>query len=274
MITYLLGGGDLASGVAMRLHRAGMRLVIFELPQPLVVRRLVSFANAIFEGYTQVEEIKASHVLNADQARDALDQGYIPVVVDPHGHIWESLLASLNIQRPQVLVDGRMTKQAPDIDISVADLVIGLGPGFEAGKNCHAVIETNRGHTLGRVIWEGKPLADTGVPESIANQEQDRVLRAPADGPLIAYAEIGQRLSEGQLIAEVASQFVNAPFTGVLRGLIYPGVEVTKGLKIGDLDPRDDPSFSRTVSDKALAIGGGVIEAILADPELRRQLWV
>jgi xanthine dehydrogenase accessory factor len=166
-----------------------------------------------------------------------------------------------------------MTKKTPELEMDAADLVIGLGPGFVAGENCHAVIETNRGHTLGRVIWEGPPLADTGIPESVNHQGVSRVLRAPADGPLLAHAEIGEHLKAGQLVAEVAGRSVQAPFNGVLRGLIYPGVEVTVGLKIGDVDPRNDPRYCRLVSDKALAIGGSVLEAILSRPTLRPYLW-
>jgi xanthine dehydrogenase accessory factor len=157
--------------------------------------------------------------------------------------------------------------------MQAADLVIGLGPGYIAGENCHAVIETNRGHTLGRVIWEGAPQPDTGIPESVALHGLERVLRAPEDGPLEAYVQIGNHLEPGQLIAKVSGQSVLAPFRGVLRGLMYPGVHVWKGLKIGDIDPRDDAIYCRLVSDKSLAVGGGVLEAILSRPPLRPHLW-
>jgi xanthine dehydrogenase accessory factor len=157
--------------------------------------------------------------------------------------------------------------------MEAAPLVIGLGPGFFAGVNCHAVIETHRGHTLGRVIWQGAPEADTGVPESVIDRGAERVLRAPVDGKLEAHAEIGDHLEAGQPVAEVAGQVVLAPFRGVLRGLLYPGLFVKRGTKIGDVDPRDNPRYCKLVSDKSLAIGGGVLEAILSRADLRCRLW-
>lgn len=273
LIIYLRGGGDLASGVAVRLHRAGLRVVIAELPQPLVVRRLVSFANAVFSGQTRVEEIQAVRVPDVSETLAALDKRIIPVIVDPQARLLGSLRAALAPGAPLVLVDARMTKRAPELGIDSAELVIGLGPGFVAGLNCHAAIETNRGHSMGRVIWEGPPQADTGVPESVVRHSAERVLRAPADGLLEAHAQIGEHLEPGQLVAEVAGQPVKAPFRGVLRGLVYPGMPVLKGLKIGDVDPRDDPQHCRLVSDKSLAIGGSVLEAILSRPALRPHLW-
>jgi xanthine dehydrogenase accessory factor len=273
LFIYLRGGGDLASGVAVRLHRAGLQVVIAELPEPLVVRRLVSFANAVFTKQTRVEEIKAVRVSDAGEALSTLSEHIIPVIVDSHATQLEALHVAIAPEAPLVMVDGRMTKRTPELGIDSAALVIGLGPGFIAGQNCHAAIETNRGHSLGRVIWDGQPQADTGIPESVAHYRAERVLRAPADGLLTAHAQIGEHLEPGQLVAEVAGQAVQAPFQGVLRGLVYPGVHVKEGLKIGDVDPRDDPRYCRTVSDKSLAIGGGVLEAILSRPALRPHLW-
>jgi len=260
------GGGDLASGVALRLHRAGISLLIAELPQPLVVRRLVSFAEAVYAGETRVEEVTARLAGDLAEAEALMEAGVIPVLVDPQA----TLLPQLG---PQVLVDARMTKRPPELGLEAAPLVIGLGPGFTAGENCHAVIETMRGHTLGRVIWQGSAIANTGIPGSIHRQKVDRVLRAPADGELIAHAHIGDLLKAGQAVAEVAGQELRAPFDGVLRGLLHPGLQVEKGFKIGDLDPRNEPSYCTLVSDKSLAIGGGVLEAILARPDLRAHLW-
>jgi xanthine dehydrogenase accessory factor len=172
-----------------------------------------------------------------------------------------------------VLVDARMTKRPPERDAPDADLVIGLGPGFRAGENCHAVIETNRGHCMGRVIWHGAAEEDTGVPEHVVNQGVRRVLRAPADGFLEAQAQIGDHLEPGQLVAKIEGHHLRAPFRGVLRGLLYPGLRVVQGMKVGDVDPRDNPAYVRLVSDKSLAVGGGVLEAILSRPELRPCLW-
>lgn len=267
MLVVLRGGGDLASGVALRLHRSGLRVLITELAQPLVVRRLVSFAEAVYRGEISVEGVHARRAQNISQALSTLEMGMIPVLIDPHGACLSELV-------PSVLVDGRMRKRPPELGMGAASLVIGLGPGFIAGENCHAVIETNRGHRLGYVVWHGAPEADTGIPESVMNQREERVLRAPSDGELVAYAEICEHLEQGQLVARVAGKAVYAPFAGVLRGMLQSGISVYKGLKIGDVDPRDDPSYCSMVSDKSLAIGGGVLEAILSRADLRSILWV
>jgi xanthine dehydrogenase accessory factor len=266
MITLLRGGGDLASGVALRLFRAGLWVVIAELPQPLMVRRSVSFGEAIYQGEAIVEGVVAQRAETCLDMFSILEQGKIPVIIDPALHILPRL-------RPLVLIDGRMTKQPENLGLDVARLVVGLGPGYVAGENCHAVVETKRGHRLGRVIWQGPPDADTGIPEEIGNRREERVLRAPCDGLLQAHAAIGDRLEPGQLVAEVSGHPVIAPFRGVLRGLVHPGIEVQQNLKIGDLDPRDDPQYCWLVSEKSLAIGGGVLEAILSQKNLRNLLW-
>lgn len=277
LIVYLLGGGDLASGVALRLHRAGLRLIIAELPRPLAVRRLVSYAEAVYAQAITVEGVTARLAGDLEQAMQVLQRGELPVLVDPY----VSMLPALRSRQPGpvVLVDGRMTKQTPDSDLHSADLVIGLGPGFIAGENCHAVIETNRGHSLGRVIWQGAPQPDTGVPEGLPSGKgvtlspAGRVLRAPVEGVLEATTQIGEHVEAGQVVASVAGHPIHAPFKGVLRGLLHTGVPVWPNLKVGDVDPRDDPRYCTTVSDKSLAIGGAVLEAILSRPELRERLW-
>lgn len=261
----LRGGGDLASGVALRCFRAGFQILITEIPRPLAVRRSVAFAEAIFAGSIQVEGITGRRVNNLDEILAAWQANEIPVLSDPHCLIHQQL-------PPTVLVDGRMTKQPPDLDRTAAELVIGLGPGFAAGVNCHAVIETNRGHFMGRVIWEGTAQPDTGIPESVADHQADRVLRAPASGILASTARIGEIFEADQPIAEVGRQTITAPFRGLLRGLIHPGIQVHSGMKIGDLDPRCDPRYAQFVSEKSLAVGGGVLEAILSRPEIRRKI--
>ncbi len=292
MIVLIRGGGDLASGVALRLYRAGLRVVIAELASPLAVRRLVSFSEAVYSGETTVEGLTAKRVNDpADNLRvlQVLAKGQIPVLIDPEAQ-------SATGMHPTVIVDARMTKQPPEPLRHAAQLYIGLGPGFLAPQNCHAVIETCRGHTLGRVIWQGAALADTGVPGPGVPRpavpgpgvpgpavlggsacqdpaQSQRVLYAPAAGELETLAQIGDHLEAGQPVANVAGQVVAAPFKGVLRGLLPSGLPVTPGLKIGDMDPRDDPALCALVSDKALAVGGGVLEAILSRPNLRPLLW-
>ena len=266
MLVLIRGGGDLASGVAVRLHRSGFNVVITELAQPLVVRRSVSFAEAVPEGRQQVEGISALLAAGPAEARDAIRGGNIPVLVDPD-------LECLGELHPDVVVDARMRKQAPGRGKDLATLVIGLGPGFVAGENCHAVIETNRGHDLGRVLWAGTPQPDTGIPALVLGYASERVLRAPGDGELISGAKIGDRVEKGTVIALIGGQAILAPFDGVLRGLLRPGTRVAEGMKIGDIDPRDDPNLVLLVSDKSRAIGGAVLEAILACPDLRAGIW-
>jgi xanthine dehydrogenase accessory factor len=252
--------------VAARLYRTGFHVLISELPQPLVVRRLVSFAEAVYAGKAQVEEITGRLVGGLDEAAKVLEEGIIPVMVDPELR----MLAGFN---PLVLVDARMIKRPPEIGMESAEMVIGLGPGFIAGENCHAVIETIRGHDMGRVIWQGETAENTGVPEAVLKKQGERVLRAPASGELIAHAHICDHLEQGAPIAEVGGITVTAPFKGVLRGLVHPGVPVKKGMKIGDLDPRDEHRYCVTISDKSLAIGGGVLEAVLSFPNLREKIF-
>jgi xanthine dehydrogenase accessory factor len=256
------GGGDLASGVVTRLYRAGWQVIVTELPQPLAVRRLVAFAEAVYEGETRVEEILARRVGNIAEAEKAIAQGVVPVIVDPKLFVREGF-------NPHVFVDGRMRKAASDISLEAAPLVIGLGPGFSAGLDCHAVIETNRGPFLGRVIWHGQAQPDTGTPERVGEYQAERVLRAPADGVLETFLPIGVSIRAGDEIARVGGQPVVAPFDGVLRGLLQDQLTVQAGAKIGDVDPRGDAQLSRLVSDKALAVGGGVLEAILAWKPIR-----
>lgn len=258
MQPYILirGGGDLASGVALRLHRAGLPVVVTELAQPLAVRRTVSFAEAVYAGACRVEEARG-RLIQREQVPAALEAGEIPVVVDPQASI-------LSLFDCCAVIDARLTKRPPEpLPVSVPFL-IGLGPGFCAGENCQAVIETRRSHTLGRVIWQGAPQPDSGQPEG----DPRRVVRAPAAGVVVAYTAIGEHVEEGQLLAAIRGEHgqespVTSPFAGVVRGLIHAGLSVPAGSKIGDVDPRDDPSMCKFVSDKSLAIGGGALEALL-----------
>lgn len=278
-ILIIRGGGDLATGVAHRLIHSGIRVVITELPQPLAVRRTVSFAEAIYTGQFDVEGITARCVDDPSDTLKILSilgKGQVPVIVDPQ-------CTSAKTLRPSVIVDGRMTKQPPSPIDYIPQLYIGLGPGFIGGKNCQVVVETRRGHTLGRVYWNGGPEPDTGNPEG----DHDRVLRAPMDGIFSSHKQIGDHCEEGEIIAEIEptsvtspptnqksqNMLVKSPLDGILRGLLHPGLKVFSGMKIGDIDPRNDPSACRLISDKALSIGGAVLEAVLSRPEIRSTLW-
>lgn len=268
MKPYVLiwGGGDLASGVALRLFKTGMRLLIVEVNQPTAVRRSVSFAQAVFDGQTVVEGVTGQLIHNFSQTNDCRLAGKIPILVDPE-------LKKVEKYRPLVLIDARMRKKPAVIPLSIAEMVIGLGPGFEAGENCHAAIETNRGHFLGRVYWQGSPEANTGIPGKVGDYSIERVLRAPSDGIIEAFVAIGEQVHQDDLLITIGDYEIRAPFNGVLRGLIQPGLHVKEGMKVGDVDPRPENYRCWTVSDKALAIGGGVLEAILTKPKICSKLW-
>lgn len=250
----LRGGGDLATGVAWRLTRASWPVVVLELPRPLTVRRTVALSAAVIEGEVVVQGLRGVRANSPDEAVATASTGAVAVLAEPE-------LAPIGAD---VVVDARMAKRNLGTAIDDADLVVALGPGFTAGVDCHAVVETMRGHDLGRVIWAGSAAADTGTPGPVGGRSADRVLRAPAPGTVAWDAAIGDRVAAGQRLATVAGAAVNAPFDGVLRGAIGPGVKVRAGLKIGDVDPRSDPAACHRISDKALAVGGGVLEAVLA----------
>jgi xanthine dehydrogenase accessory factor len=256
-LVLIKGGGDLATGVAARLYRSGFQVVMTELPSPLMVRRTVSFGEAVYEGDVVVEGIHARLVEDAAAARSALARGEIPVLIDPETRCVADL-------QPGVLVDAVMAKTNTGTCLADAPLVIALGPGFTAGVDCHVVVETNRGHRLGRAIYHGSAEPDTGEPGLVGGKSRQRILRSPADGIMECIAAIGDRVEEGQTVARVTGQPVVALTDGVLRGLVRPGAVITKGLKIGDVDPRAEPSHCFLISDKSMAIAGGVLEAILS----------
>ena len=259
ILIHIKGAGDLGSGVAYRLKRAGFPLIMTELPTPLFVRRAVCYGEAIYQGQVEVDGLRARRVTTPAEAKAMALTDTIPVLVDqPAG-------TRLDLQ-PQVVVDAIMAKINTGTRISDAALVIALGPGFTAGADCHAVIETNRGHWLGRVITSGTAEANTGSPGPVQGHTASRVLRSPAAGHVHATVHIGDPVNEGQLIATINGSQLRAPFDGVLRGIVHPRVQVTPGFKIGDLDPRGVVEHCFHISEKSLAIGGGVLEAILAHP--------
>jgi xanthine dehydrogenase accessory factor len=266
-VVLIRGGGDLATGVAARLHRIGFHLILTEISQPRAVRRLVALAEAIYTGEVQVEDLRCRLVHDSEGVVEGLQSGIIPILVDPDAIIRKdfNLVA---------LIDARMRKRPPESGMGMAPMVVGLGPGFTAGVDCHAVVETNRGHHMGRVIWEGSAEPDTGIPEAISGHDVDRVLRSPADGKLENGLPLGSIIKAGDVIATVDSHQLLAPFDGALRGLMHDSLFVKVGEKVGDLDPRGDPSYCYQISDKSLAIGGGVLEALLSRPEIRQILRV
>ena len=255
-IVCVKGGGDIASGVAWRLHQCGFRVLITELSRPMAVRRKVAFCEAVYDGHAQVEGVEAVLIRQAAESGSIWDQKKIPIFVDPE-------CQAARVVQSGVIVDAILAKTNTGTTMNDAPLVIALGPGFEAGRDAHFVVETNRGHHLGRLLTKGSAAPNTGVPGPIAGITSDRVLRAPIKGVWQSHAEIGDMVREGDVMGSVAGHPVNALIAGVLRGMIRPGTPVKKGLKIGDIDPRGIKAYCDTISEKALAISGGVLEGIL-----------
>ncbi|MBI5031946.1 MAG: EF2563 family selenium-dependent molybdenum hydroxylase system protein [Chloroflexi bacterium] len=257
-LVLLKGAGDLGTGVAYRLHRAGFPVIITELAQPLVVRRTVAFASAVYDGTITVEGVTARRAESFDEAKKFLDDKIIPVLVDPETHAREFF-------KPSVLIDAIMAKRNTGTRITDAPFVLALGPGFTPASrvDCHAVIETQRGHNLGRVWWDRPAEPNSGTPGEIGGKSSERVLRAPCDGVVKKRMEIGDWVARDKVIADVGECEVRAPFDGILRGLMHDGIQVKAGMKIGDIDARIQRENCFTISDKSLAIGGGAVEAVL-----------
>ena len=257
MLVVIRGAGDIASGIALRLFRAGMRVVMCDLPVPTSIRRTVCFSEAIRLGETSVEGVRGVLCATPAAARAAAEAGDVAVLADPEAACAREL-------SPDALVDAILAKRNLGTTRDMAPVVVGVGPGFTAPVDCDAAVETMRGHYLGRVYYEGSPLPNTAVPGLIGGYAGERVMRAPADGVFEPCVEIGAEVRAGDVCATVAGEPMRATIDGVVRGLLQAGVRVTAGMKSGDVDPRCRPEYIRTVSDKASAVGGGVLEAILA----------
>lgn len=268
MLVLIRGAGDLATGIALRLYRSRMQIVMTDMEQPTAIRRTVAFSEAIVHGETVVEGVKACRAKDSREALELLSKGVIPVLADPKGECIPQL-------RPDGVVDAILAKRNLGTKITDAPVVIGVGPGFTAGEDCHAVVETMRGHTLGRVIYQGAALPNTGIPGLIGGFSGERVLRAPAEGVFYPLLSIGAQVKEGDIAGVVNDiSFGNGvtmggvpmicTLDGVLRGILADGTPVHKGMKAGDIDPRGNVEHCYSASDKALAVGGGVLEALLA----------
>jgi xanthine dehydrogenase accessory factor len=252
-LVVVRGGGDLGTGVAWRLHRAGFPIVVLERERPLTVRRTVAFSTAVTDGSITVEEVKGVLVDDPDAAVETSAKAVAVLVADSIPAFPRAV---------SVVVDARLAKRPLDTRREMAPLVIGLGPGFVAGDHAHAVIETNRGHRLGKVIWQGTADPDTGIPGTVGGESERRVLRADADGEVRWQVEIGDLVEEREAMGVIDDHVVAAPLSGVVRGLIAEG-PVKVGLKVGDIDPRGDPSVCYEISDKSRSVAGGVLEAVM-----------
>lgn len=247
----------MASGVACRLHRSNFnRILMTEIPEPLAVRREVSFCEAIRDSFQEVEGIYAYRIDRVQDAASIWEKNAIPIIVDPGSSVIKDF-------RPNVIVDAIMAKENLGLEVKSAELVIALGPGFTAGIDCHCVIETNRGHDLGRLFYSGSASKDTGIPGEIAGYSHERVLRAPTEGLFFSDLRIGELVKASQEIGSVSDQKIVTRVSGALRGLIRSGSWVEKNLKIGDVDPRGVIEHCFTISEKTRSLGGSVLEAIL-----------
>ena len=256
MLILIRGAGDLASGIALRLHHAHMKIVMTDLPRPSAIRRTVCFSQAILFGSMRVEDVTARRAESPEEALRITAAGDIAVLADPQA----ACIAAL---KPDAVVDAILAKRNLGTRITDAPCVVGVGPGFTAGTDCHAAVETMRGHYLGRVITDGSPLPNTNIPGLIGGFAGERVLRAPADGVFHQLLEIGAQVRAGDVAGEVEGVPMLCHIDGILRGILADGTHVFKGMKAGDVDPRGERKYCDTVSDKALAVGGGVLQAIL-----------
>lgn len=251
------GAGDLASGIAHRLCRSGFRVCLIDTDTPMAVRRMVSFSEAVYDGEKTIEGITAVHISQPEEILSVWEKGQIPLLIDPANKTCHFL-------KPHVLIDAIIAKRNLGTDKSDAPLVIGMGPGFNAGTDVHVVIETNRGHNLGQLIFEGSAERNTGIPGTIGGFNIERVLRAPCAGIFKSQKDIGEQVAKGELIAQVSGVPILSKIDGIIRGMLRDNTPVTNGMKVGDVDPRGDIRLCPTISDKARSLGGAAIEAILS----------
>jgi xanthine dehydrogenase accessory factor len=256
LVILIRGAGEIASGVAHRLASCHFKVCMTETSNPQAVRREVAFSEAIFDSEKEVEEIAAKMVESADDIPEVWKEGKIPILIDPEAKVKDFL-------KPDVLIDATLAKKNLGTKISDVPLVIGLGPGFHAGKDVHLVIETNRGHNLGRIIANGEAEPNTGIPGPIAGYTEERVIRAPKDGEFKALKKIGDGIRANEKVGMIGNVEVRSRIAGVIRGLLRDGTEVWEGMKLGDVDPRGIKDHCYTISDKARTVSGGVLHAIL-----------
>lgn len=256
MIILIKGAGDLATGVAYRLKKCGFDIVMTDISKPTTVRRTVAFSQAVYDNNVEVEDIKATLVSGREEACNVIKQGNIAIVVDEKAEIIKEL-------KPDVIVDAIIAKKNLGTKINDAPIVIALGPGFTAGIDCHCVVETKRGHYLGKVIYDGSAIPNTGVPGDIGGYTNERIIRATSDGKILPISKIGDYVEKSDIVAYVNDTPIFAEISGIVRGMLQKDVNVFKGMKSGDIDPRCEKDHCFTISDKARSIGGGVLEAIL-----------
>jgi xanthine dehydrogenase accessory factor len=256
LMVLIKGAGEIATGVAHRLASCHFKVCMTETSNPQAVRREVAFSEAIFDSEKEVEGITAIRVELPDHVSEVWRDGKIPILIDPEATVKDFI-------KPDVLVDATLAKKNLGTKMTDAPLVIGLGPCFNAGRDVHLVIETNRGHKLGRIISNGEAEPNTGIPGSIDGYAEERVIRAPKDGKFKTLIKIGEGVMTDGKVGMIGNVEVRSRIAGVIRGLLRDGTEVWKGMKLGDVDPRGMKGHCYTISDKARTISGGVLQAIL-----------
>jgi xanthine dehydrogenase accessory factor len=256
LLILIRGAGEMATAVANTLWQAHFRVWMTEIPHPMAVRREVSFCEAIYEGEKEVDGVVAKYIQTTDEIDDTWKEGMIPLLIDPEAK-------SRKVLKPHVLVDAIMAKENLGTKMTHAPLVISLGPGFTAGRDVHVVIETQRGHDLARLIWEGEAEPNTGIPGEILHYSEERVLRTPVAGIFRAHKKIGEQVSQGEVVATVEGLPVKPRISGVLRGILRDGTRVKERMKAGDIDPRGKGAYCYSISDKARSIASGVLKAII-----------
>lgn len=249
------GGGDLATGVIQKFYRSGFKVLVLETGKPTAIRRSVALCEAVYSGYATVEDVTCERIDNLEQMSVCHQKNVVPMLVDPTG-------AGIDKLKPAAVIDAILAKRNLGTRIDMAPVTIGLGPGFYAGRDVHAVIETMRGHDLGRLILSGSARPNTGIPGEIGGQGAKRVIHAPVAGEMQHLADIGDVVKAGQAIFRISGIPVTAPFEGLIRGMIREGLTVPKGMKVADIDPRQDVDW-HTISDKARCLGGAALEAYL-----------
>ena len=251
-LAIIRGGGDLATGIAYRIWRAHYKVLMLEIAEPLAIRLTVSAAAAVFNDVIKIEDMVVKHIDSTGEVR--FDSNEVNILIDGDGK-------SICELCPVLVVDAIMAKRNTGTNQEMAPIVIAVGPGFCAPKDVHAVVETKRGHYLGRVLYDGSALPNTGVPGIINGYGIERLLRSPGSGHVEPLRQIGDCVIAGEAVASVNGLPVISQMDGVVRGLIHRSVTAFEGMKIGDVDPRQDAKYCCTFSDKVLAIGGGVLEA-------------
>lgn len=257
-LVIVRGGGDLASGVIYKLYQCGYRILILECEKPSAIRREVAFCDAVYDGIKEVEGVVCRRISGTEECEKIWEQGEIPLLVDEDASVIPAL-------HPAVVIDAILAKKNLGTSREMAPLTIALGPGFEAGKDVDFVVETKRGHQLGRIIRNGAAIPNTGIPGIIGGYGKERVIHAPVSGRIRNLSNIADLVEKGQTIAMIGNTPVAASLTGVLRGIIHDGYEVFQGMKIADIDPRkEEKQNCYTISDKARCIAGGVLEIIIS----------